>query len=292
MLIAITGGASLLGQALARHWQHTHQIRTVDSITLPPGSNSHNHHIGDIRDPAFARKTVSDAKILVHLDPIYSTRTNELDRLDGASRGTYQLFLAAAAASVQTIVLGSTMELFTAYPSDWQVTEQWAPRPMTTSNHLAPYLVESSARELARELPLRVLCLRFGRIVGETDVAGCRFDGLWLHMDDAVHAIEQAAGVRMGGCSQTKGWFPYHILAAGPRTRFPLVGARCEPFGYAPKHDFRDCWPENFIHASATPRPPAVRSRTIRRVVVFGAGGPLAAAAAPPLAPVTVMPNI
>ena len=193
MRIMITGGAGRLGQALATCWQATHQVRTVDAIPIPAGAPSQDHLVGDLRDPAFAQQAVADADALVHLAPIAPAElASDLDRLDAATRGTYHLLLAAAEAGVQTVVLGSTLDLLAAYPGAWHVTEQWAPRPAPTMEHLAPYLAECSARELARVLPLRIVGLRLGEVVDESDVEGQPFDGRWLHLDDAVQAFERA----------------------------------------------------------------------------------------------------
>ena len=285
MRITITGGAGRLGQALAAHWQATHQVRTVDAIPLPAGPPSQDHLVGDLRDPAFAQQAVADAAALVHLAPIAPAElARDLDRLDDATRGTYHLLLAAAEAGVQTVVLGSTLDLLAAYPGAWHVTEQWAPRPAPTMEHLAPYLAECSARELARVLPLRIVGLRLGAVVDESDIEGQPFDGRWLHVDDALQAFERAVAFVPGEEDPATGWWVYHILAAGPRTRVPLVAAGEAPLGYAPQHDFRAWWPESWQHPPAAPALPAVPARPIRKVVVFGAGGPLASATAPLLA--------
>ena len=309
MRITITGGAGRLGQTLAVRWQATHQVRTVDTVPLPASAPSQEHLVGDLRDPAFAAQAATDAAAVVHLAPIApADSTSDLDRLDDATRGTYHLLLAAAESGVQTVVLGSTLDLFAAYPGAWHVTEQWVPRPAPTLEHLAPYLAECSARELARVLPLRIVGLRLGEIVDESDIAGQPFDGRWLHLDDAVQAVERAV---TGGSHATSapdrapvvrqavpvtekgdpatGWWVFHIPAAGPRTRVPLVAAGetplgYAPLGYAPQHDFRDHWTDDWQHPPAAPPLPAVPSRPIRKVVVFGAGGPLAAATAPLLA--------
>ena len=285
MRITITGGAGRLGQALAAHWQATHQVRTVDAISLPASTPSQEHLVGDLRDPAFAEQAVADADTLVHLAPIApADPASDLDRLDDATRGTYHLLLAAAAAGVRTVVLGSTLDLLAAYPGAWHVTEQWAPRPAPTIEHLAPHLAECSARELARVLPLRIVGLRLGEIVDESDIEGQPFDGRWLHLDDAIQAFERAVAFAPGGEEPPTGWWVYHITAAGPRARVPLVAAGEAPLGYAPQHDFRSRWPDDWQHPPAAPALPAVPSREIRKVVVFGAGGPLAAATAPLLA--------
>ena len=87
MRITITGGAGRLGQALAAHWQDTHQVRTVDAIPLPDGATSQDHLVGDLRDSAFAQQAIADTDVLVHLAPIAPAgpaTAGDLDRLDVA----------------------------------------------------------------------------------------------------------------------------------------------------------------------------------------------------------------
>ena len=138
MRITITGGAGQLGQALAAHWQGTHQVRTVDAIPLPAGAPSQDHLVGDLRDSAFAQQAVADTDVLIHLAPIAPAgpaTASDLNRLDVATRSTYHLLLAAPQAGVQTVVLGSTLDLLAAYPAAWRVTEQWIPQPAPTPAH-------------------------------------------------------------------------------------------------------------------------------------------------------------
>jgi nucleoside-diphosphate-sugar epimerase len=88
-----------------------------------------------------------------------------------------------------------------------------------------------------------------------------------------------------------QGWWVFHVVGGGPYTRFPLGAAGNAPeqngLGYAPRHPL--------VREAAFPPPTAaeaagdlallaprhrVASRPVRKVVVFGAGGPLASAAA------------
>ncbi|MGH2355337.1 MAG: NAD-dependent epimerase/dehydratase family protein, partial [Chloroflexota bacterium] len=84
------------------------------------------------------------------------------------------------------------------------------------------------------------------------------------------------------------GWWVFHIPGGGPWTRVPLASAADEGFGYRPAHHFpgavASAPPAGGVAASpgdegaarvlSTPRP-------IRRVVIFGVGGPLASATVP-----------
>ena len=83
---------------------------------------------------------------------------------------------------------------------------------------------------------------------------------------------------------KTTGWQLLHISAAGEQAAVPIARAEAEPFAYTPAHRFigpDDPFPvagasPALIRPGRSPIPP----RPIRRVVVFGAGGPLGAAVA------------
>ncbi|MGH2371362.1 MAG: NAD-dependent epimerase/dehydratase family protein, partial [Chloroflexota bacterium] len=219
---------------------------------------------------------------------------------------------AAVEAGVRRVVLGSTLALFERYPAQWAVSEAWRPLPdVTVVSHLAAYLAEESAKEIARVEPLQVVCLRFADVVDDRVIAGQRYDPRWLHVDDAVQACRLALESTLGRGGQHSsgrvdhGWWVFHISGGGAYTRFPLARTRGETrgdhgLGYVPSRDFAGSpgageappWALDADDADAGPDPKdalgprqRIPSRPIRKVVVFGAGGPLAAATAPLLAP-------
>ncbi len=290
--IVVTGGGSLLGRALVASQGTAGSVRRASE--------------GDLRDEAFARQLVEDAEVLIHLAPLYpdvATGASPRDRLDLATRGTYVLLNAAVAAGVKRVVLGSCLDLLERYPRTWAVSEAWQPRPdVTNVSQLAVYLTEETAKQVARTEPLSIICLRFGTIVDDDVVAGKRYDPRWLHVDDAVEACHQAVqmslasrGPGMTG-SPHHGWSVYHIPGGGADTRIPLAGARGdEGLSYEPRHAFETSpRSDDATHEASTadasgdlavlgPRV-HIPSRPIRNVVIFGAGGPLAAATARVLA--------
>jgi nucleoside-diphosphate-sugar epimerase len=292
--IVLTGGRSLLGEALAQALRDRYQVAVV-----PPG---------DLRDEAFARGVVEGAGTLIHLAPLSDdlpAGAPAREVLDVATRGSYVLFNAALAAGVQRIVLGSTLALMEAYPPSWRVSEAWKPKPdVDDPRQLAAYLAEESAKQFARVDPVMVVCLRFGTIVDDRSIAGQRYDPRWLHVDDAVQAVrraldfrpgERTPGVPAGGARG--GWWIFHIAGGGRYTRTPLSDAAGEGgLGYAPAHDFASVPGADDPPPAPSPEELAgdlsllgpkrrVPSRPIRNVVIFGAGGPLAAATARVLAP-------
>ncbi len=246
---------------------------------------------GDLRDEAVARPLVEGAEALVHLAPIapgLPDGTTEQEIMDHATRGSYVLLGAAVAAGVRRVVVGSTLDLFERYPASWAVSETWQPLPdVTNMGQLAAHLAEQSAKQFSHFEPIEVVCLRFGTIV-DSQTGADRRDSRWLHVDDAVQAAVKALTTPLNLRTDTatgrlrQGWRVYHIPGGG-QTRIPLANA-ARGLDYAPTHNLA---PTELPAAGAAeeagdlsllgPRQP-VRSRTIRRVVVFGAGGPLAAA--------------
>ena len=280
MRILVTDSQSKLGQALTRQLSRQHDVQTLDL------SGSGATFVGDPRDRDFAARVTADVDAIVHLAPLAPVDASPVDVLDSATRGTYNLITTAAKAS--RFVLISTLRLLEAYPIEYRVTEQWAPRPTTGVADLAPYLAELTVREVARVAPLKAIALRLGEVVDDADLAGRHADPRWLHVEDAVQAVERALAYDEPSPVHAEpvfdpprhGWWVFHIPGGGPRTRFPLALAGQPPFGYQPKHDLSSAvslpLPE-----SAERRIPRLSDRTggaARKVVIYGAGGPLAAA--------------
>jgi nucleoside-diphosphate-sugar epimerase len=222
---------------------------------------------GDPRDPEAARRALAGAEVVLYLAYIPAEPDDDNDGgapaareardwrsdreiLDRATRGTYVLMNAAVEAGVRRVVLASTLALFDRYPSQWSVTEAWRPLPdVTDVRQLAAYLAEESAKQIAYVEPIQVNCLRL-----PVDSTGRPDDET---VQALVKALDEALTRRAehGSSRLNYGWWVTH------------VGHRSTP------------------DRSVTTTPAAAPDRSIRSVVVFGAGGPLASAAAPLLAP-------
>ena len=295
MKITLTGGRSLLGgvlaQALASDGQH--------EVVLAPE--------GDLRDEAFAQRVVRVAEALIHLAPLHPDAVaSDQDEIDQATRGTYVLLNAALEAGVTRVVLGSTLDLFERYPATWNVGESWQPLPdVHKTRELAVYLAEETVKQFARVEPLMAFCLRFGSVVDDAGVSGKRFDPRWLHVQDAVQSVRAALvatpgqrPARVGGGTPQaprSGWWVFHIPGGGAQAKIPLANARAAlesgGLGYAPQHDLSDGATVPLQDTGTTDADLSILgpqqhipSRPIRNVVVFGAGGPLAAATSRALA--------
>jgi nucleoside-diphosphate-sugar epimerase len=286
MTLLITGGDGRFARSLAAALATEQAVRVLDarfSAALPEGVEM---YAGDLLDPDVAAAAVAGVDVLIHVAPIEPVTGNDTLTLDVATRGTYLLINAARQAGVRRVILGSTLDLFEQLPADWRVTEAWRPRPTLDLNQLRAWLAEREVADNARLGPFLVICLRFGRIVAETEIASQPFDPRWLHIDDAVLGVRRALAFQPPGADRSH-WHVFHITAPGPRARIQLAdAASASPdFGYAPSHELGHGEPEPTTPPDPRPwqdmlAPPVMPSRPIRNVVVFGAGGPLGAVTA------------
>jgi nucleoside-diphosphate-sugar epimerase len=284
MRVLLTGSNGKLGAALARALSRQHDVVTLD--LLHRGPSPAPTYVGDPRDREVAARATAGCAAVVHCGVLAPEDASEVDVLDAATRGTYNLLISANSAT--RFVLLSSLRSFERYPMEWRVTEQWAPRPTTAIADLAPHLAECTAREVARVAPLQVIALRLGEVVDDADVRAGSPDPRWLHVEDAVQAVERALAFDEPAPVHREppfdpprtGWWVFHIPGGGTKTRFPLALAGQPPFSFQPRHD---------LTAGVTlplrelPEEPAKRlsgqpGGAARRVVIYGAGGPLAAA--------------
>ncbi|HEX2515834.1 MAG TPA: NAD(P)-dependent oxidoreductase [Chloroflexota bacterium] len=164
--------------------------------------------------------------------------------------------------------------------------------------HIVEGPSDSEGREAPRDAAGPALAIGEGPAEGPAE--GPHLDpATWLHLEDAVQAFERALdfvpSTRYGSLSgpPAHGWWVFHIPGAGPHTRVPLAEAGQEAFGYRPVHAFsappagrrgerEGASPGAYASVSSlTPAPAKGPARPIRKVVVFGAGGPLAGATIP-----------
>ena len=169
----------------------------------------------DLRDPETVRPLVADCDAIVHLDPFGRTvaqgKKNEQDLLDLAAQGTYVLLTEATTAGVDRVVLGSTLDFFSAYPASYVIDETWRPRPAPSADALGPYLAEQTCREFARAGGIFAICLRFGQLNAEGGTSGSDVQNA---LGKALLHEETPFGYR---------WQVFHVCS-GPR--FPLRAAK------------------------------------------------------------------
>lgn len=279
MRILITGGRSPLGSALAQALAGTHEVLTLD---LPDTRDTVSlTYSGDLRDRECAVEA-QDCDAIVHLLPQSVPGSNAQDILDRATRGTYNL---ATTTSATRFILLSSLRVLERYPSCMLVTEDWAPRPSTDVADLAPYLAEVVLREASRVLSIKAIALRLGEVLGPDEAESGVANSRAVHREDVVQAVERALAFEPASDGPRTGWWVFHITGAGARTRFPLGRAGQAPFGYQPHYDVAGDAPQ--VKLASCAHPTSMREHqggAARKVVIFGAGGPLAAATSEVLA--------
>ena len=250
---------------------------------------------GEATDAEACATAVAGADLLIDLRPLvavdhapdaglahdpasWDAAGQHMERL---CRGTYVLMRAAVTAGVTRVVLASTLRHLEDYDPAWSVAESWRPRPaLDDPAALGPFLAEEVARQLALVEPITVACVRLATV--RADANPLAWDE--VHAHDAAAACVLAATATLGAAEPyarphlATGWWLFHAPGGGPHARFPIAAARA--IGYAPRHD---CHPRPAHHVHAARSVRHVAPRVIRRVTVFGAGGPLASAAAPHL---------
>lgn len=254
MRILITGANTALARAVLAALPDTAQIRLVDTTIAMPATRSSQieSFTGDLCNLDFAAAAVAGMDTIIHLAPL-ALSGNDLADLDRATHGSYHLFTAAAAAAVRRFILGSSLALFDRLPLHWKLDERWRPRPTSAVADLCPWLSELCVRELARDLALPVYCMRFAALADEASSTSlCQ-----LSAADVGIAIREALSF------DQPGWSIRHVSSARNMRPEAAPGP----------------W-RSFLQP-----PDPVPARSIRKVVIFGAGGPLASMTALTLAP-------
>ncbi len=255
MTILVTGALSTLGRALASALP---DVRAIDSGD------------GDLRDPAFVESCIEGVTAVVHLAPLVTRLESHLDSFDLNTRGSHLLADRAAKAGCTRFVLASSLDLFR--PQDavkYRVDEAWRPRPTTDPDQLCVWLGEVCVRETVRTNGLSTVCLRMGDIVDDAAIAAAQQpDARWLHVEDAVRAIQRALEI------EHRGWRVLHI-SAGANALVVPARARLEPFSFTAQKIL----PQAPLRDTATVfEQVAPATKPFKNIVVLGAGGPLGTA--------------
>jgi nucleoside-diphosphate-sugar epimerase len=222
MKVLVTCASSLLGRSLVDILNSTHRLRLVDT---EPTETTAEFCQGDIRDPQTAFRVCEGMEAVVHLCELPhgpSAKPGwEHEALDLATRGTYNLFKAAAEAGVKSAVFVSTLKLYLKYPPEYVIAENWKPRPdPNDAFQLAKYLGELTVREFARAESIYAVVLRVGNIVLEEECQGLPFDPLWVDARDAARAVERVLISPVHHSWKQHRWWAYHLIVDNPRSRF------------------------------------------------------------------------
>ena len=223
------------------------------AIGLPqplPGARTFE---GDPRDTDAVRAALADCEAIV-----YQPDTRDLDSV---TRGAYVVATEAAKAGVRKIVLLSTLTFFARHPRNWRVDASWRPFPSPNTDEVGAWLAELALREVTRATDLRTVVIRRGAAMPVEWEEQARQETAKGQDSQAIReAVETAIMDALNAPlpDAQHGWRIQHIGQAAGR----------------PDTDEGRDWRE----VLAPPAP--IASRPIRRVAIFGAGGPIAAALA------------
>ena len=209
MNILISSGATSLAQALAADLSRQHEVTMTDLVDVKTDFAFVPCELGHDGETEIL---VEGMDAIVHLGELPEALKSDEREVDFQTRCTYNLMVAAREKEVGHVVYVSSLSLFAACDPNWNVTEQWAPRPTTDAAPMAKYLGEFTCREFAREHSVRVTCLRFGDVGGEGDTA--------LTVEDAVAAIRSALS------NDGPMWRVLHVQSEVENARFPIAQAK------------------------------------------------------------------
>lgn len=232
--LLVTGGASDLAQALVPNLVDAYNLRLLDERPVPESDDVETLQ-GSLLNDADVWQAVRGVDAIVHVALAPGESRGDDHLLDLAGRGTYSLFGAAIDAGVRQFVLVSSLDLFSAYPDDVYISEEWKPQPSLDLAATAPFLAEEVAREFVREHDITVACLRVGHLASGS---GGPADPLTVDPDDAAQAVLKALEKGPSGSRNwVRRWSLYHITSELENPRYLITKAKDE-LGYEPKHSF------------------------------------------------------
>lgn len=226
----ITSGEHALAGMLADNLSGSYEILKTSRNTI---ESEHPFHQCDLDHEEPTDQLVAGIDAIVHVaEPLVDDDMHE--QIDYLTRRTYNLLLAAANSGVRKVVYLSTLEIMTAYDSDYLVNETWRPRPDLKGHSLPKHLGEFTCREFARVGKLPVVTLRLGKVVPASEVSG---DPMAVAEEDAAQAVRLALEAHGEESPSTLAhWSVLHVSAGSPLARFDSNRAK-RVLGYEPVHN-------------------------------------------------------
>ena len=227
----ITSGEHALAGILADHLSGSYEVLQTSRTAIESGHPFRQCEL-DHEEPT--DQLVAGIDAIVHVaEPLADDDMHE--QIDYLTRRTYNLLLAAANAGVRKVVYLSSLEMMTAYDSDFLVNETWRPRPGLKGRSLTKYLGEFTCREFARVGKLPVVTLRLGKVVPASEVSGD--PTMAVAEEDAAQAVRLALEAHGEESPSTLAhWSVLHVSAGSPLARFDSNRAK-RVLGYEPVHN-------------------------------------------------------
>jgi nucleoside-diphosphate-sugar epimerase len=238
MRILITGGTSRFSQSLAKLLGTGHDIELTGAE--PASAEQAPISFCSLDDVNAIRPLLRGVEAVVHPGAV-ARELSDSDKLDYATRRTYNLLWASAEEGVPRCIFVSSLGVMRMYPANFAIRESWRPMPGSDTSALCYHLGEVICREFVRDQLLDVICLRLADLAWGSADSGTEA----LPVTDAVRAVELAltvdarAGivptdVRFSGPQpRRKGWGVFHIPAQASTARFPTFHAH-DVLGFSP----------------------------------------------------------
>jgi len=233
--ILITCAESSLAQAVAAELGKANDIRLTGPSEV---RTNYKFTRSDLGHGAETSELVRGLDAIVHVaEP--PPGSSEVERIDYQTRGTYNLLFAAREAGVRQVVFFSSLEVMTGYDDDLEVREGWRPLVTEKSSAFSNYLGEFTCREFARDRYLSIVVLRLGKVVRAADVAGKRFESLWVEERDVAQATSKALKLDLDTYRGNRPWRIFHIQSGSPRARFAIDSAKSKSgLNYKPRFNW------------------------------------------------------
>lgn len=228
--VLVTSAEHSLAMTIAKHLTPTHYVRLTAVTDVQTDLPFTKCGLGPNET---TDALVRDTDVIVHVaEP--PAGADERTQIDHRTRLTYNLLWAASMHSVRKVVLLSSLDLFTAYDEDYEVTEDWAPRPAANAEALSHHLGEFTCREFARESKIDVVVLRLGKVVRSEKVAGQDYDPMWVDELDVATAVDGAVRTDFqDDPSRVHSWRVFHVQSDSKKARFTSGRAKGQ-LGFAP----------------------------------------------------------
>ncbi|HEX6522459.1 MAG TPA: NAD-dependent epimerase/dehydratase family protein [Streptosporangiaceae bacterium] len=207
-VVAITGAARGIGQALTRTLAESSQVKKVVAIDdHRGGGNGVTWRVADVRDPALAGR-LAGVDVVVHADIDLTPDADARKRRAFNVRGAQTVLTSAAAARISRVVLVTSSMVYGARPDNSVPLPENAPLAAQADSSVAGDMLE--IEQLARRSPrtnpgMGVTVVRPAALAGEgidtlvtrhfeaprlLTVKGCVPRWQFCHIDDLVSALE------------------------------------------------------------------------------------------------------
>ena len=207
MKILMTSASIPMVMDLAVELNSMYHLRLTDKTAMSTGMEFVRSDLGHGTE---TNELVSGMDAIIH-SGYANPSDSESVQLDYQMRCTYNLLWAAWEERVTRVVYLSSLKQMDRYDEDMAVTERWRPMPRSDARSLCYHMGEYVCREFARELKVKIVCLRLGDITqngSEPESVSS------LYVDDAIDAVVNALTY------DATGWDIFHIQSEVPNERY------------------------------------------------------------------------